>query len=144
MYQIKSYFSTKINDHENILICLLLIVALPAFSQREVTVKVDWKFEGIIDGYNHPSKLLFYVDNKFVGESTVTLQSEPNSFAVNIPKGKHTLKIVSYAKYEGVWEEQNIENNYSFDGSFFKSKNFKRDTRISLEFNITTERVNEL
>ncbi|MEQ1571543.1 MAG: hypothetical protein ABMA64_38300 [Myxococcota bacterium] len=78
-------------------------------------VTVAWSFEGIQEGYDHPTRVQVFVDGAPVAESSVTLQSEPNKVEVPLEPGAHMLKVVNFAQYEGSWEEHTVANDYAID-----------------------------
>lgn len=107
-------------------------------------VTVKWSFKGIVEGYDHQNKIAVFVDGEKVGESSQQLESKPNSYSVSVPVGKHSIKIMDYAYYEGKWEEHTIENTYSIDCSYESDIKVKKKTSITLLFDIdsgTTAKV---
>ena len=68
------------------------------------------------------------------------LESVKNKLVVAVDKGKHQVRIVNYAEYEGNWEEHSVENGYSVDAIYEDSIVFKKKARkVSLTFDITAE-----
>jgi hypothetical protein len=113
-------------------------------SDKTCKLTVNWKFEGVIDGYDHDNKMVLYVDGEEVGESTVKKETEPNSHVFLVPKGQHDIKIVNYAMYEGEWEEHSVENKYSLDCMFEENLTLKKKCTIDLEFDITNEETKSM
>lgn len=59
------------------------------------------------------------------------------NFIFNLPQGNHAIKIIQEAKYEGVWEDHLIVNNYSSD--FLYEGNFsiiKKKYKLQIVFDI--------
>lgn len=79
------------------------------------TLQVKWVFKGIEEGFDHKTKGILSIDNEPLHTTGVALQSKPQNFSVSVPKGKHTLKLMLLAEYEGKWEEHIKANNYSID-----------------------------
>lgn len=113
-------------------------VATTVAAQPTETVNLSINYEVLNTrpGYSYDAKLVVYVDDKQVGESTVKNQEIPNSVTVPIPTGVHDLRVVLLAKYEDVWEERTIANDYSNDFVWRKSGNFKKDLKVKLFFDI--------
>ena len=105
--------------------------------EKTVTLTVSYEFKGIVDGYDHENKTELYVDGQLVATSTVKKESEKNSVSAVVSKGKHDIKVINYALYEGVWEEHTIANNYSQDCKYETSINVtKKKSKIKLLFDI--------
>jgi hypothetical protein len=110
----------------------LLILGTLAFAQS-TPLKVTFKFLNIVEGYDHDCKTEVFIDGESVGESGTVKESAGASFTVNVPVGKHDLKVVNYALYEGTWEEHSIENEYSIDCTYEESgHNFKKASKLFL------------
>lgn len=124
-------------------ICFVMLSATTVSAQKKVKVTVEWVFTGIIENYDHNSRMEIFVDGTKVATSSVTKQSKKNSVTVKVPKGNHTLKVVNFAEYNGIWEEHSRANDYSLDGVYILNTEFKKKEKISLEFDITTEKVIE-
>jgi hypothetical protein len=101
-------------------------------SNKSVSLKIDYKFLNIEEGYDHLNKIVVSVDGEEVGASKEQVQSKPGKFTVKIPKGKHEITVMFMAYYEGVWEEHTIENDYSYDCFVEISEDFKRSTKLSI------------
>lgn len=100
---------------------------------------VKWKFENVVEGYNHSNKMQVYIDGKFVAESAVFLESDWGEVKVAVSKGSHAVKIVNYSLYEGNWEEHTLANNYSVDGIIEEEHTFKKKNTLTIVFDIDTE-----
>ena len=81
------------------------------------------------------------MDGNLVGETTEQLQSEPNSYSVNLRRGKHTLRIVNMARCNGKWEEHTFKNNYSIDALYQAKIKMKKRMTINLLFDISKEKT---
>lgn len=112
-------------------------VSTPAPKPTEtVNLSISYEVLNTRPGYSYDAKLVVYVDDAQVGESSVKNQEIPNSVTVPIPTGSHNVKAVLLANYDGVWEERTIANDYSNDFIWRKSANFKKDTKVKLYFDI--------
>jgi len=110
-------------------------------AQRQGTLTINTRFTGILEGYDLNTKTVIYVDGFQVGETTEQLQSEPNTFTINLRRGKHTLRIVNMARCNGKWEEHTFENNYSIDALYKGKIKLKKQLTINLLFDITREKT---
>ncbi|MCG3166798.1 MAG: hypothetical protein POELPBGB_02580 [Bacteroidia bacterium] len=117
---------------------LALIIALfsttTLFAQGKLTV--SWLFCNIVEGYDHDTKCEIYIDGNLVTTSTVTKESQKNSVTVTTTPGKHNVKVVNLALYEGNWEEHTIANTYSIDCLYEGSMNIGKKSLLSLIFDI--------
>lgn len=129
------------------LLTVLFIVATAAVQAKEpvpaakgdVKITVKWTFENIVEGYDHDTKTELYVDGKLVATSTVTKESKSNSVSAIVSKGRHTIKVVNYAYYDGQWEEHTIANTYSIDCLYESEINCKKkNNKINLVFDINS------
>lgn len=76
---------------------------------------VQWSYQNVVDGYDHPSRLDVYVDGEKVAESKVQPESVPGTLPVPLAPGAHQVRVVAMALYEGRWEEHLVENDYGID-----------------------------
>lgn len=113
-----------------------ILLTVSAFSQKTGTLTINTKYVGIVEGYDHLNKTQLYVDGKLMGESESKLESQPLRFSVKLPRGKHDIKILNLAFYEGNWEEHTVANNYSVDALYEGSIELKKKKSISLIFDI--------
>jgi hypothetical protein len=116
-------------------IALFLLIAVAGFSQT-AKLTVVFQFKNIVDGYDHDTKTQVIIDGEPVGESGVARESKGASFSVEVPVGKHSIKIMNWALYEGEWQEHTIENDYSIDAKFEDEHNFKKAEKLFLIFDI--------
>ena len=126
------------------ILLLILIVGLttPAvLAQRQGMLTINTRFAGIIEGYDLNTKTVIYLDGNLVGETTEQLQSEPNSCSLNLPRGKHKLRIVNMARCNGKWEEHTFKNNYSIDAFYETKIKLKKRMTINLLFDISKEKT---
>lgn len=103
---------------------------------KESKLSITYKVINIEEGYDHMAKLTVYVDDEEVGSSKEQVQSKGGSFTTTVSKGKHDIKAVLMAKYEGVWEEHTIENDYSYDCVVETSANFGKSRKMSITFDL--------
>jgi hypothetical protein len=125
---------------------LLLTLAISMFTlgsyaQKKGAITVKACYTGILDGYDHINKTLVYIDGVQVGETSEELQSKPNSCMVTADRGKHSIRIVNMAKYQGTWEEHTIANEYSIDALYEGEIKLKKNLTINLVFDITEEKT---
>jgi len=122
------------------LLMLMLLFSGSLMAQKKSNLQVSWVYVNVIDGYDHPSKTVIYIDGREVAISTVKKQTEFNSIKMKVPSGEHDVRIVNQSQYEGVWEEHTVDNNYSLDAIYETTLNFKKKPRkIDLTFDIDTE-----
>lgn len=112
-------------------------------SEKDVKITVKYSFKGIEEGYDHDTRTELYIDDELAGTSTVKKESKPNSVIATTTKGKHNIRVVNQALYEGTWEDHTIANNYSIDCLYEGEINVKKSMTIQLLFNLDgqTERV---
>jgi hypothetical protein len=125
---------------------LLLLLIIPLFTltslaQKQGVLTVNTKYTGIVAGYDYSNKTMVYVDGKLAGETSEQLQSLPNSCSVTIARGKHFVRIVNMANYQGNWEEHTLTNDYSIDALYEGDIKLKKELTISLVFDITEEKT---
>jgi hypothetical protein len=126
---------------KSILILTLFIsmFTLSALAQKQGTITVNTSYKGIIEGYDHINKTDVYVDGKLVGSTSGQVQSKPNSCKISVERGRHDIRIVNMAYYEGTWEEHTKENEYSLDALYEGEINLKKKMSINLVFDIEKE-----
>jgi len=84
---------------------------------------------------------MVYVDGELAGETSELVQSKPNSCSVSVPRGKHSIRIVNMAFYEGDWEEHTKVNEYSIDALYEGEIELKKKLTINLTFDIEKEQT---
>lgn len=114
---------------------------LNAHAQKKGIITVKTSYTGILDGYDHINKTMVYVDGNLAGETSELVQSKPNSCAVKVSRGKHDIRIVNMAYYEGAWEEHTVDNEYSLDALYEGEISLKKKLTINLVFDITEEKT---
>ncbi len=82
---------------------------------QDGVITVTISFEDIEEGYDHVTRDVLYVDGKELMVTEERLESKAIKFTMKVPRGQHTIKIVNWVLYEGTWEENKVENNYSID-----------------------------
>jgi len=110
-----------------------------AYAQKQGTLTINTKYVGIVEGYDHMNKTDIYLDGNLVGSTTSQLQSKPNSFKVSADQGKHAIRIVNMAYYQGNWEEHTIANEYSLDALYEGEIDLKKKLTVNLVFDIEKE-----
>lgn len=122
-----------------LLLTVILFFGTGLFAQKKGSLTIEWKYTGIVDGYDHLSKLQVYVDDVLAGESREEIMSAPHTYKISIPRGEHKIRIVSFARYEGVWEAQNKVNDYSYDMVYETTMNIAKKNSLKLHFDIDKE-----
>ncbi len=107
-------------------------------------VSIEWRFVHVVEGYDHQNKMKIYVDGQFVSETGSCTESDWCSYKMPLSKGKHTIKLVNYALYEGNWEEHTIANDYSIDVIYEKTFKMKKKHAIKLEIDIDEENTDAI
>lgn len=128
---------------KNVFILIFLLVSVTSFGQGKSKLSIDWQFTGVIEGYDHDSKVEVYIDDVLAATSTVAKQSKKNSVTVITTRGTHKVRIVNFALYENQWEEHNQANDYSLDAIYDSNLILKKKNKISLIFDIDKEIVIE-
>jgi hypothetical protein len=105
-------------------------------SKNMVKVVVSYQFINISEGFDHLTKTLVFIDGEQVAQTEEHKESEKQSISFLLPKGKHRIEIINYAKYEGKWEIHSKENSYSQDCFFKEELDFQKKTRIKLLFDL--------
>lgn len=119
------------------LFAVLCLLASSSFAQKKTAeLTINYSFMGIEKGYDHPFKILVYVDEVLVGTSEVAPESKPGSLKIKVPKGSHKLYVEGQAQYEGVWEAHIMENNYSVDCTYLGEPSFKKKHNLDLIFDL--------
>lgn len=102
------------------LILILSAISISGFSQN-CKLYVKYTFLHIVEGYDHTTRCIVFVDGKEVYTEASHKQSAGGSFSITIPQGRHDIKIMNYADDKTVgWEEHTIANNYSQDLEYQK------------------------
>jgi hypothetical protein len=120
---------------------IISMFTINTFAQKTGIIKVNTSYTGVLDGYDHINKTMVYVDGMLAGETSEQLQSIPNSCAITTSKGKHSIRIINMANYEGNWEEHTIANEYSIDALYESEIKLKKEITINLVFDITEEKT---
>ena len=121
---------------KNLILILFVAFASFSFAQKPCKVKVSYKFDHIIEGYDHTTKSIVYIDGVQVEESREHLQSTPMSVSFTTPKGEHEIRIVTFTYYEGKWEERSVANGYSTEGFVQQRLKFGKKKSINITFDI--------
>ena len=108
-------------------------------AEKEIKVTVKYSFKGIEEGYDHDTRTELYIDDELAATSTVKKESKPNSVTAVTTKGKHTIRVINQALYEGAWEDHTIANNYSIDCLYEAEINVKKTLTIQLLFDLDGE-----
>jgi hypothetical protein len=118
---------------------IVSLFSISTFAQKTGKITVKTSYTGIVEGYDHINKTLVYVDGVIAGETSELLQSKPNWCTVTVSRGKHELRVVNMAYYEGTWEEHTVANEYSLDALYEGEVNLKKKLTLDLVFDIGKE-----
>lgn len=119
------------------LLFLVIGILFGNTTNAQTTVRLTYQTIHVIDGYDHISRIKVYVDGELYATSAEAKESKKMNFIFNLPQGNHAIKIIQEAKYEGVWEDHLIVNNYSSD--FLYEGNFsiiKKKYKLQIVFDI--------
>lgn len=111
-------------------------IAPPAMA----SMQVKWEYRNIVEGYDHKSRMQVYIDGNLVMTSKEGPQSKKGMMTVKVPSGTHTVRIESWAYYNGIWEAHTYENEYSVDAFYEGELLFpgKSKKLVQLVFDIDT------
>jgi len=121
------------------LLVLSLFSCMTLMAGKTVKLTIKWAFENVQEGYDHENKMLVYIDGKSVGESSVFQETEKGTYELEVPKGKHEVKIHNYSLYEGKWDIHTKANNYSVDAFYEGTINMTANTTVNMVFDINSE-----
>jgi hypothetical protein len=76
-------------------------------------MEVKYSFLNIVEGYDHDTRMVVYVDGNKTMTSNTRKESQGDHFDVVLPEGQHGIRLVNEAFYEGTWQEHTISNEYS-------------------------------
>lgn len=110
----------------------LLALSLPAVAKDPKPTAISWRFEHVVEGYDHLNKLMVAADGREIGQSDAVRETETGRMQVTLPAGTRSLQITNYAQYEGTWEEHTVANEYSVDCVWLLPLNGKRPKKIDL------------
>lgn len=116
-----------------------LMNKIPEFKGKHYPMQISWRFINIEEGYDHPSRMLVFVDDVEVGISPQAVESIGGVFEVKIPKGQHRIRIVNQSLIKGVWQDHTIVNNYSVDAVYERSMEVKKGWKVTLLIDLNNE-----
>lgn len=108
-------------------------------SSENINLTVNWKFANVIDGYDHQSRIVVYADGRQLGVSNASLGSKGGTYTIKVPKNTQTLRVMTESLYEGEWQENTRDNEYTNDAFAEKQGSFKSPLKLSLIMDIDTE-----
>lgn len=109
------------------------------FRGKHYPMKIDWRFIHVEEGYDHPSRMVVFVDNVVYGISDQSVESKGGIFALKIPKGMHRIRIVNQSFVNGTWQDHTIVNNYSVEAVYEKLVTVKKGVKVSLLIDLNNE-----
>lgn len=114
------------------------------FKGKHYPIEINWKFIHVEQGYDHPSRMLVFVDDIEYGISPQSVESTGGIFTVKIPRGEHRIRIVNQSFLNGVWQDHTILNNYSVEAVYERPLEIKKRIRVTLVIDLNDEQtVNE-
>ncbi|MBK6949625.1 MAG: hypothetical protein IPH16_17490 [Haliscomenobacter sp.] len=116
-------------------VAIFFAVTVGAVAQK-ASLSVYFAYINVEEGYNHDCKTQVYIDGALAGESEVVKEDKGGFVKVNVPKGKHALRVVNLSLYEGNWEEHTVDNDYSIDAIHEEDHAFKKPEKLYLLFDI--------
>ncbi|MNU89594.1 hypothetical protein D3C71_794390 [compost metagenome] len=111
----------------------------PRFKGKHFSLAINWKFINIEIGYDHPSRMLVFVDGVKLGISSESTESKGGTFTVKVPKGEHRIRIVNQSLLEGEWQDHTIVNNYSVEAIYEKALEIKKAIKVTLVIDLNNE-----
>lgn len=121
------------------LIALVLLNACSSSSSSDeqiYTLKIDYSFSNLKEGFDHLSKMIVYIDGVVADTSSKKYESELNSIEIPIARGIHNLRTINLAYYQGTWEEHTKANNYNIDCSYETTISIDSDKEMKLLFDL--------
>ncbi len=113
-----------------------LLGASVSLKAQVVKLSFNYKVLNTVEGYAHVSKLVVYVDDTQAGESEPLIQTKPGTCTVYVAPGNHKIRAVLMARYDGIWEERTIANNYSQDFVWNYQGYVRKPKNVKLTFDI--------
>jgi hypothetical protein len=98
---------------------------------------IEWAYHGLVNGYVYPNRVEVFVDGVLLGISESVLQSDTGRFELQLPKGKHSIRVSTYCWYNNRWEAQTIQNGYSVDGFYRGKHRFRAHEQLVLLMDIS-------
>ena len=109
------------------------------FKGKHYPLMVSWKFVNVEKGYDHSSRMKVSVDGVELGTSPQSVESKGGFFVVRIPKGKHVVRIVNQALFNGKWQDHSIVNNYSVEAIYEKALEIRKEVKVTLVIDLNHE-----
>lgn len=124
---------------KNALILCLLFTATSLSAQKMGKLTFDYVTINIVEGYDHDSRLVVYIDGEKIATSDVHKESDHKKLTVSVTRGKHKVRAVLETLYDGVWEEHIKENEYSVDSEYDSELTIKKKMTIIMKMDIDKE-----
>lgn len=118
-----------------LLIFFCVIVFLNSYS-RDRSVVLEWKFNGIEEGYDHLNRCRVFVDGEEMPLSKTCVQSAWGKYELRLSKKEHRVRLVNEAYYDGKWVEHTFENEFSIDAVCEFDLNAKEISRVQIQFDL--------
>lgn len=135
MEKVYTFKGFKKKNMKGLFLVLFVTLSGLAFGQ-ECKLTVHIEFKGIEEGYDHLTKDELYIDGNLVKTTDERKESQSVDVKINVPRGTHTFKIVNWILYEGTWEQNTTENEYSIDAFGEIECNFRKKGKISVLYDL--------
>jgi hypothetical protein len=120
------------------LTCVFVLLFLNAHS-KDQRVILEWKFNGIEEGYDHLNRSKVTVDGKELPVSKSCHQSEWGSYELLLSKSIHKIKLINEAYCKGKWIEHTFENEFSVDAMCEFDLNGKEISKVQIVFDLNSK-----
>lgn len=104
---------------------------------KDQLVILEWKFNGIEQGYDHLNRSKLIVDGEIMPVSKSFHQSEWGNYRLSLSKNvNHRIQLINEAYYNGCWVEHTFENDFSINARCEFEVNPKEVSKVQVEFNL--------
>jgi hypothetical protein len=117
-----------------------MLLFLNAYSKEQLVI-LEWKFNGIEEGYDHLNRSKISIDGKELPISKSYHQSEWGSYQLILTKSAHTIKLVNEAFCEGRWKEHTFENEFSMNAICEFDLNGKGISKVQIVFDLNSKLI---
>lgn len=114
-----------------------MISSTNLLTAQNAKLTVKYSFKGLVEGYDHTSKTMVFLNGEELCTSEEHKESNPMTFTCEVAPGTYTVRIVNYAYYENVWEEHTIANSFSIDAVYEKEMAFKKKKNTPSDYYLT-------
>lgn len=111
------------------------------FRGKHYLMSINWKFIQVEKGYDHRSRMVVYVDDLKYGVSPESIETVGEVYVLQVPKGRHRIRIVNQSFTNGVWQDHTILNNFSVEAVYEKQINVRKAVRVVLIIDLNNEQT---